>query len=197
MTFTFNTGIPAANNNPSVDQPDMLTNNQSTDGILAVDHISFNTANGGTHKQVTFDNVAAPGAQTNPQSILYTVAGVASSVSDMRFRNQNKIFPVNLIRAYGFVNGAAGGIIASQSINVTSAVRNSAGNYTITLEASTVASANFAVLITCTPRPVPGLNPMSTNYSITGVGTFTILIYDLFSNSLADPTNFSFVVLQI
>lgn len=197
MTFTFNTAIPAANNNPSVDQPDMLVNNQSTDAIINVDHISFNAMNGGQHKQVTFNNVAAPGAQINPQSILYTVAGIASSNVDMRFRNQNKIFPVNLIRAYGFIDGAAGGIIASQSINVTSAVRNSAGDYTITLEASTVATADFGVLITSTPRPVPALNPMSANYVITGIGTFRILIYDLFTNSRQDPTNFSFVVLQL
>lgn len=52
MTFTFNSLIPAANNNPSADQPDMLTNNVSTRGIIAVDHFGFDVANGGRHLQV-------------------------------------------------------------------------------------------------------------------------------------------------
>lgn len=193
MTFNYNNAVPAANDNPSVDQPDMLVNVQSTESIIAVDHISFNTANGGTHKQVTFNNVAAPGAQTNPQSILYTVAGVASTNSDMRFRNQNRIFPVNLIRAFGFVDGAAGGIIASQSINIVSAPRNSAGNYTITMDANTVGSTDYFVIGASTIGL--GNLALSFNYSITNATTFNIFIQA--SGAGIDPTNFGFAVIQI
>lgn len=77
MTFSFNTNIPAAPNDPSVDQPDMLTNNQSTNLLLAVDHISFNTAGGGQHKQVTFNgnNVPTPPV-TPPVLFTNTVAGL-------------------------------------------------------------------------------------------------------------------------
>lgn len=53
--FTFNTGIPAAGNNPSVDQPDMQINNLSTNDILDIDHVTFNANNGGQHKQITFN----------------------------------------------------------------------------------------------------------------------------------------------
>jgi len=50
--FLYNTGIPAANNNPSTDQPDMQTNTDSTNAILNVDHFTFNNNNGGMHQQV-------------------------------------------------------------------------------------------------------------------------------------------------
>lgn len=77
MTFSFNTNIPAAPNNPSVDQPDMLTNNQSTNNLLAVDHISFNTAGGGQHKQVTFNGNNVPTPPVNPPVLFTnTVAGL-------------------------------------------------------------------------------------------------------------------------
>lgn len=54
-TFSYNTGVPATNNSPSVDQPEMQINTASINSILAVDHVSFNTAGGGRHNQVTFN----------------------------------------------------------------------------------------------------------------------------------------------
>lgn len=51
--FTYTTNIPATNNNPSTDQPDMKINTNSTNSILGVDLYSFNNSNGGWHKQVT------------------------------------------------------------------------------------------------------------------------------------------------
>lgn len=59
MTYSFNNAIPAANNNPSTDQPDMLINNISTAAILAVDHIGFNVTNGGQHKSIHFNQDAS------------------------------------------------------------------------------------------------------------------------------------------
>ena len=52
MSFTFNNAIPAAGNNPSSDQPGMLTNNISNALIWAVDHYGFGVANGGSHQCV-------------------------------------------------------------------------------------------------------------------------------------------------
>jgi len=193
MTFTYNNAIPAANNNPSVDQPDMLINGQSIESLIAVDHISFNTANGGTHKQVSFNNIAAPGAQTNPASILYTVAGTASTNSDMRFRNQNGIFPVNLIRAFALVDGPAGGVVASQSINIVSATRNSAGNYTIVMDPNTVGSTNYFVVGSAT-RGLGNI-ALTFNYSIVNATTFNV--FTQFNAAGLDPTTFGFVVIQI
>lgn len=59
-TFSYNTGVPAANNNPSVDQPEMQTNTASINSLLAIDHVSFNTTGGGRHNQVTFSGNNPP-----------------------------------------------------------------------------------------------------------------------------------------
>lgn len=62
MSITYNLGIPGATNNPSVDQPNMLTNNDNIATYVAVDHVGFNTNGSGQHEQVTFNanNVPAP-----------------------------------------------------------------------------------------------------------------------------------------
>lgn len=59
MTYTYNTGIPAANNDPSVDQPDMLINTQSINDLIGVNHITFNASNGGQHKAIVFNQDAS------------------------------------------------------------------------------------------------------------------------------------------
>lgn len=58
MSFPFNTTIPAANNNPSDDQPIMQQNNVSSYGILNVDHVTYGLTNAGTHKFVTFEGTS-------------------------------------------------------------------------------------------------------------------------------------------
>lgn len=57
--FQFDTTVPATNDNPSADQPDMLVNNQSINGILGVDHVTFNLNNGGQHTAITFNQDAS------------------------------------------------------------------------------------------------------------------------------------------
>lgn len=78
MSFTYNTGVPAAPNNPSNDQPQMLINTQAINAILGVDHVTFNNAAGGEHKQVTFEanNIPTPPV-TPPVLFTNTVAGLA------------------------------------------------------------------------------------------------------------------------
>lgn len=65
-SFTFYNNIPAAANNPSVDQPKMLVNNQSENSIWDVDHVGFNTSGGGRHTQVTFNSNEVPVPPTSP-----------------------------------------------------------------------------------------------------------------------------------
>ncbi len=178
MTFNFNAGIPAPNDNPSIDQPDMLTNNVSMNAILAVDHVSFNTANGGQHKQVTINNKTAPGAQTDPQSVVFTVSGTASTVAELRFKNQNGTFPISSIKAFADFTGAGSGVIAAnKSFNVSSISANTVGTvvtFTCTLTANATTGNNAVVLI------YPGSGgtfsqgqTMTNNYSFIG-GVLTI-----------------------
>ena len=100
MSFTFYTDIPGANNNPSVDQPKMLTNNVTVESALNVDHITFNDADCGKHKQVTFISENAAGAQIDPASTLYTGAGSASTNAQLFYRNEDRIFMASPIRAF-------------------------------------------------------------------------------------------------
>ena len=79
-SFSFNTAIPANPNNPSNDQPDMLQNNVATDGILAVNHISFNALNGGQHTRIDFNvdpgfPYTPPGPPFNPSLFVKNPAG--------------------------------------------------------------------------------------------------------------------------
>lgn len=54
-SIPYNRDIPNTPNKPSVDQPKMKTNTNSTDSILAIDHVSFNTALSGYHKIIHQD----------------------------------------------------------------------------------------------------------------------------------------------
>jgi hypothetical protein len=77
MTIAYNLGIPNAPNNPSTDQPNMLTNNNNIATYVAVDHVAFNTSGSGQHAQVTFNANNVPSVPTAPP-ILFTntVAGL-------------------------------------------------------------------------------------------------------------------------
>lgn len=195
MSFNYNNGVPATANNPSVDQPDMLINTQSIEGILNVDHITFRAANGGTHKQVTFNDVAAPGAQMNPQSIFYTVAGTASTNADLRFRNQNAVYQGLPIKAWALVNGATGAIILNQSFNVDSVTVNGTGSYTVNLTANALGSANFSVIGS---TQIGTGNSLSVfNYELNTATSFNIFINNGNVLTRSNPVNFSFAVIQV
>jgi hypothetical protein len=61
VAFDFNTQIPAANDDPAFDQPQMQTNNLSTANLIAVDHVGFKNNDGGAHTRVQLKNIPNPG----------------------------------------------------------------------------------------------------------------------------------------
>ncbi len=204
MTFTFNTGIPAANNDPSADQPDMLINNVSTNGILAVDHISFNTNNGGTHLQVhlpQYTNPVVINGSAAQGSVIYGAAGTADAAhAQCYFKTAQNVgafvLPLSCTRAWAFVSGGVGPVvIASQGVNVSGIVRNSAGVYTVTLGSNAVSSANFPVFVNSSTSG--GGATLANAITARGVGSFTIQFANISTGAFTDPTNFSFQVLQI
>ena len=67
----YNLNIPDAPNNPSTDQPKMKTNTNAVDTILAVDHVFFNTTNGGFHNHVTFGTSQSDPGLANSQTQIY------------------------------------------------------------------------------------------------------------------------------
>jgi hypothetical protein len=202
-TFNYYANIPNAPDNPSFDQPLMQTNSQSINGIWSVDHVTFDGTGGsgspgssaGQHKQVTFNGKNVPGAAPlDPVSILYTNSGVASTVSDMYFRNANAIFPVNLIRAYAACTG--GGTLIN-SYNVNSVFQNTGGGniiYNVTLATGVTNSTSYGILAT---PGVNALNPqVAVSYVISGVSTFN-LNFRNYQNVQLSPDFFTFIVIQI
>lgn len=85
--FAFTLNIPASGNDPSDDQPLMQQNNNSTSGIIGIDHFTFQTANGGYHQQATLMNrVSIPTTIGATRGVIYTkkttnsAAGMESSL---------------------------------------------------------------------------------------------------------------------
>lgn len=52
--FAYNRNIPFSTNSPAADQPNMLTNTNSTYSLIDVDHNSFEVNDGGYHKVIHF-----------------------------------------------------------------------------------------------------------------------------------------------
>ncbi len=193
MSFLdFFNNIPAAANSPSVDQPNMLTNNASNASIWTIDHIGFNNSQGGYHQQVTFNATHSQGAQTDPQSVLFTQAGSASTKADMYFKNQNGTFQVSPIRAWGTFdkNGAT---LGSQLENATVS-KVSMGVFTVTMSANAVTGNNFAVLVSTSQTTAGG--SAVAYYNITGAAQFQINIHGL-GDTPKDVNAISFAVLQL
>lgn len=195
-TYTYNSNVPASPNNPSSDQPIMLINTQSIASIIGTDHLTFGTAAAvgtidGQHLQVTFSSENAPGAQTDPISTLYTGAGTASTKAQLYFRNQDGIFPVSPIKAFGRfttqnVNGAVVPSVSSNVTSVTAFTSTSPGRgYTIALPAGAVNGTNVCVLLNLANGGAPTWT--------FAANTLTIII----SNADTASILLSFAILQV
>lgn len=77
MTFSYDGTLPNPPHDPADDVDQMQTNSASISSLIAVDHIGFNVAGGGQHKQVTFSSNNVPTPPVSPP-ILFTntVAGL-------------------------------------------------------------------------------------------------------------------------
>lgn len=70
MTFSaYNTSVPATNNNPSVDQPQMLINTQSINTLIGGDHHTFNDNLGGYHTNIHQDQITGNADPANIANI--------------------------------------------------------------------------------------------------------------------------------
>lgn len=84
--YTFDPNIPAANNNPSDDQPDMLVNNASINDALAQDHVAFNANFTGIHQFVRFLNDQTP---ATAYQIPYLNSITNGAYSELRFNEKD------------------------------------------------------------------------------------------------------------
>lgn len=192
----YNRDIPDAPNNPSTDQPKMKQNTNAIDDLIAVDHLSFQATNFGTHKQTSFENFSTgvvPGGV--PASVAYPAAGVADATrAQYYFKNSTNTFLLSGVRAFAYVTGSTGAIIAGQSSNVSGIVRNSAGRYTVTINANALTSANYMVFITAART---SNTSMVHSYSITSATSFDLFFNFPLTGTSFDPVTFAFSVIQI
>ncbi len=185
--FNYNAGIPAANNNPSVDQNPMLENFTSINQIVAVDHVTFNTNNGGQHLQVTYNNISSQTSQTDPQSVSFT-ANDSSGHPNNFFKNSQGTFFMSCIKAFGCFNATTGmgnvTLAAGQYYNVNPTVtKPNAAAYAITLVANAVSGTNVVIFATES-------NNSSPSYSLTGS------VLTLSNTSSVNTPLISFIILQ-
>lgn len=192
--FSYNNTVPNANNDPSVDQPDMLTNAQSIKSIWEEDHVGFNANNGGQHTHVTLVNVAVPPAQANPASYVGTQFGqAAASVPELFFTNSLTTMLLSGIKAFGQFDNTGTAIGPPFNCSIS---KNATGSFAVTFSANTVASnSNYLVIIT-TDMPNTFSSALTSGYSNQTNAGFNINCRSLAGNAGADPSRASFLVIE-
>lgn len=194
--FTYNNAVPDPNNDPSNDVTPMLSNAIKIAEIWDVDHVGFNVDEGGTHLQTTFSSKNAAAAQTDPQSILYTGNGTASTVADLFYRNQNGTFRPNILKAAGRIrlrNGAGADTVIS-GYNVVSATQGATSasqtGITITLSTNAVVGATAIPVVSL---ELAGIVGWVVSSSIAG----NVLSLNIFRSSLGTDVFINFAILQV
>lgn len=191
--------IPEPTHAPADDVVNMQQNNDQIQTSFSIDHYPLaDPSYDGLHKQIHLPVATAQGAQVDPASVIYSAAGSASSVVDARYKNQNGIFPLSCIRAFGTCpNSGAGAVALSNSFNVASA-NSTAGVVTITLTSGVITGTNYLV-IASTTQASSGSSPdqLSITYTIVNATQFTMKTVNVVNNVVVNTTAVSFVVIQI
>lgn len=199
--MTYTSGIPASGQTLGSSRLQILNNFSSLKTTIDQDHVDMNDTGPGRHKQTTFSAFQAPGAQTNPQSVLYTAAGTAdSSAPQLFWKNQNATFHYP-IKAWGLLPSSGSGVPA-QSYNIESANNTSKGQWSIVLTPNAVKSSVFAVLANSIYAQAPdNTNTVCTanNFAYDGSnrGTFTVTITFQDDSTAVAAAVWSFIILQI
>lgn len=96
--YSFYPAIPAANNNPSNDQPLMQTSNQSVNDLISEDHVTFNVSNGGLHKQIRFNANNVPADAPTFPTLFTNTSGGSSQLffyTGTASQGKNQYVPTN------------------------------------------------------------------------------------------------------
>lgn len=156
MNFNFSTTIPATANNPSNDQPTMLTNNVSDAGIWNIDHYGYNNNLGGWHNVIHIPQItgnANPTPTTTPALAGQVYARTISG--DLELFYESPLGIVSQLTAAGItpspgVNGYSylpGGIIIQWGVVASTALSGTANfnipfpNQCFNIQLTTVTSA--------------------------------------------------------
>lgn len=206
---TYNLDIPDGPNNPSNDQPKMKTNTNAIQTLISVDHVGFNTNGsppngvGGHHLQVSFDGKNVPGAQTDPQSVLYTNnvtatatnTASASTIAEMYYRNQNGVLPISMIKAFGCFSNA-GTLLNGFNIGLAMGGHvPGSGLYTLDIPPNILTGTDYSVFL---GTGIDLLNPNRSGiYVILSAVQVSIAFRNTINGVLADPDKFSVLIMQL
>lgn len=94
--FTYNTNIPLGSDNPSNSAPQFFTNFNSTDGIVNVDLIGFNTSDGtgGFHQKSTYVAQGSDPGSASGQLVEYSKT--SSGSTELFFQRDAVATPIQL-----------------------------------------------------------------------------------------------------
>lgn len=185
MNFNYTTGIPAAADNPSDDQPLMQTNNDSNSGIWNIDHFGFLNPLGGWHKNIRLPQISG---NTDPTPVVSPAnAGQLYTKTingDLQLFYESSAGVVNQLTngsgiltrvAVNFTVGAGFAITINNSFNVTSVTRSSAGTYLITFT-NALSSAFYYTSISALPLVAGGPGSLGYIYSASPPTTTSVTV---------------------
>lgn len=197
--INYNLNIPLSGNDPSVDQPNMLTNTNSISTLIGVDHVTFNTVGSpnGQHLQVTLPLLNTPAVQVSPASTIFTgnpstitaIQGAANTNTQAYYATSVGQFPMSSIKCFGsFSIPNVGASTLLNSFNVTSGTLTFSGaNATLTVLTSNVANLNKCAIF------------ISSNTAFGSVPIWTISAPNIafkFGSVVTNPTIFNFMLIQ-
>jgi len=117
--ITYNNNVPFGPDNPSADQPKMLTNTQHIADYVAVDHVPFNVNGSGWHNKSTYVNQSSVPTTAAGQVALFSAAGISGSELHMTRDATSGVnvimttsafgVPVAANNGYTFLPGPSGG----------------------------------------------------------------------------------------
>lgn len=185
-------------------QPDILGNNAQLDASFGIDHKPFSdqTIQNGYH--TTIHQPFRAGDPANIASVGQLYTKQAPTQTELFYENDAGVVTqltsssgggaANAVRAWASVNGSSGAILGSQSFGVSGIVRNSAGNFTVTLLPA-MPDQFYGVLIGVDLFG-QSFTSLSASYHATANNTFTITFIQPSTGSSKDPTRFTFEVLH-
>ena len=189
MTIGYTLGIPATNNNPSTDQPNMQVNNDNNFAIWAVDHCTFNVdlpEKSGQHHHVTFpitqaDPVLAitstqiyPKVFGSPTQLLETYTAARMS------NNQQINGYLPFVKAMAKFSGVVGPYpkpitvpANTLNVNIASIIQNNSNTITVTFSTALPYNTYYLFLDT---------NGIFGNFSITRNTTSVVFVSNIITN---------------
>jgi hypothetical protein len=157
MTFSYFPNVPNAPDDPADDQPQMQINTASISSLISVDHIGFNTANGGYHNIIHFPNQGSDPAPIALIGQLYTKQVTFNSITDNALFFESGGGRITQLTTPGTASGTAngytflpGGIILQWGV-VSMAFSSGSTTGTVTFSSSNIAFPNNCFVVTGNP----------------------------------------------